>query len=197
MPRRIPTAAALFILLLATLLGGGCGATDGEESGSAPPNYERLLAGSPAPLAALHAEANELLPGGVDAYEERLAELRGYPVVANVWATWCHPCRLEFPVLQELSARFGKRVAFLGVNTEDDSDAAATYLEGAPVPYPSFSDPDSAIRERIGGGRGLPKTAYYDRAGELCFLKIGQYAADDELEADLRRFAVREECDSG
>jgi len=196
MPRRILTAVVPLILALAALAATGCGASEGGDGTSKPPDYERLLANSPAPLAALHAQENELLPGGIDAYEKRLADLRGYPVVTNIWASWCGPCRLEFPVLQKLAARYGKRVAFLGVNAEDDSDAAKTYLEGTPVPYPSYRDGDAAIRDSI-GGKGLPDTAYYDREGNLCFLKIGQYADTGELEADVRRFALEEQCESG
>lgn len=196
MPRRILTTLVPLILALAALSAAGCGSSEGGNGTSPPPDYKQLLAGSPAPLAALHKQENKLLPGGLDAYEERLAELRGYPVVANAWASWCGPCRIEFPVLQELSARYGKQVAFVGVNSEDDSDAAKTYLEGTPVPYPSYSDGDGAIRDSI-GGKGLPNTAFYDRAGDLCFLKIGQYTDTAELEADVRRFALKEECESG
>lgn len=196
MPKRIAIPIALLALALTALGAAGCGSSGEEGSGSKPPDYTRLLAGSPAPLAALHAQANELLPGGTEAYEARLADLRGFPVVTNVWASWCGPCRAEFPVLQKLSARYGKRVAFLGVNTEDDADAARTYLEETPVPYPSYSDGDTSIRDAI-GGRGVPDTAYYDREGNLCFLKIGQYADTADLEADVRRFALREECESG
>ncbi len=196
MPRRILTSVVPLILALAALTAAGCGSSEGGDSSSPPPDYATLLAGSPAPLAALHKQENELLPGGVDAYDKRLEELRGYPVVANVWASWCGPCRLEFPVLQKLAARYGKRVAFVGVNSEDDSDAAETYLEATPVPYPSYSDGDAAIRDSV-GGKGLPNTAFYDREGRLCFLKIGQYANTDELEADVLRFAVREECETG
>jgi cytochrome c biogenesis protein CcmG, thiol:disulfide interchange protein DsbE len=196
MTRRSTLQLALIALALAALAMAGCGTSTDDGSGSKPPDYKRLLAGSPAPLAALHEQADELLPGGNDAYEERLAALKGYPIVSNVWASWCNPCRVEFPVLQKLSARYGKRVAFLGVNSEDDADAAKTFLEGTPVPYPSYSDPDADIKDSI-GGRGLPTTAFYDAKGTLCYLKQGQYPDTKELEADVRRFAVREECESG
>ena len=52
------------------------------------PDYAKALAGSPPPLAALHRQANKLLPGGSAAYEDRIAALRGYPVVVNIWASW-------------------------------------------------------------------------------------------------------------
>ena len=168
----------------------GCGSSEGGGDGAAPPDYERALAGSPAPLAALHEQANELLPDGVDAYEQRVAALAGYPVVVNVWASWCGPCRFEFPVLQKLSARYGKRVAFLGVDSEDDADAAKTFLEEEPVPYPSYSDPGKEILDSLGGYGGLPDTAFYDREGELVYLKQGPYTEDSELEADVRRYAL-------
>jgi thiol-disulfide isomerase/thioredoxin len=196
MTRRPTLFIALIALVLAALTAAGCGSSGGDVSTSKPPDYERLLAGAPAPLAALHDQANQLLPGGTDAYDERIAALKGYPIVANVWASWCGPCRIEFPVLQKLSARYGKRVAFLGVNSLDSTDFAKEFLEGAPVPYPSYSDSDAEIRDSI-GGRGLPATAFYNADGTLCFLKQGQYPDVRELEADVRRFALREECESG
>jgi thiol-disulfide isomerase/thioredoxin len=148
------------------------------------------LAGAPAPLAALHAQANRLLPGGVEAYEERIARLRGYPVVVNVWASWCGPCRFEFPHLQRAAAEYGRRVAFLGVDSQDSDDAARTFLREEPVPYPSYTDPDKAIAASIGADLGLPDTAFYDRRGGLVHLKQGPYSEWAELRADLERYAL-------
>lgn len=182
---------ALTALVLALLLPSGCGSSDGEGAGGSHPDYGKALAGAPAPLAALHEQANELLPGGTDAYEKRVAKLRGYPIVVNVWASWCGPCRFEFPVLQKLSARYGKEVAFLGVNSEDSEDAAATFLREEPVPYPSYSDPDKDVAESIGVTFGFPDTAFYDRSGKLVYLKQGPYEENSELEADVRRYALQ------
>jgi cytochrome c biogenesis protein CcmG, thiol:disulfide interchange protein DsbE len=184
----------LSITLLATALlavsVGGCGSADEGDLGGKAPDYEKALAGAPAPLAALHRQANELLPGGTEAYEKRIASLRGYPVVVNVWASWCGPCRFEFPTLQKLSARYGKRVAFLGINSEDSDAAAATFLSEEPVPYPSYTDPDKDLADSIGASLGLPDTAFYDADGKLVYLKQGPYSEDSELEADVRRYAL-------
>jgi len=187
--RRTLPIAVLALASLALLL-PGCGSSAGGDYGGAHPDYKRALAGSPAPLAALHRQADELLPGGREAYEARIAALRGYPVVANVWASWCGPCRLEFPVLQQLSARYGKRVAFLGVNSQDSEDAAKTFLGEAPVPYPSYSDPDQDLVNSLGPFRGYPDTAFYDRAGNLVYLRQGPYTHDSELAADVRHYAL-------
>jgi thiol-disulfide isomerase/thioredoxin len=188
------TGRRLSITLLGLALiapaAAGCGSAGSGEGGGKVPDYERALAGAPAPLAALHAQANELLPGGVEAYEKRIGALKGYPVVVNVWASWCGPCRFEFPVLQKLSARYGKRVAFIGVDSQDSADAAKTFLREEPVPYPSYSDPDEEIADSLGATLGLPDTAFYDRSGELAYLKQGPYAEDAELEADVRRYAL-------
>jgi cytochrome c biogenesis protein CcmG/thiol:disulfide interchange protein DsbE len=182
--------AALVTLALATLLGAGCGASEGDLDGSHP-DYAKALAGSPPPLAALHKQGNELLGGGIDAYEKRIASLHGYPVVANIWASWCGPCRQEFPVLQKLAARYGKKVAFLGVNSEDSTDAAATFLGEVPVPYPSYTETGKDILYSVGGAGGFPDTAFYDRAGKLVSLHQGPYRDESELEADVRRYALK------
>lgn len=175
----------------------GCGSSADGESGGSPPDYESALAGAPAPLASLYAQESELLPGGIDAYEKRIASLRGYPIVVNVWASWCGPCRFEFPALQRLSARYGKKVAFIGVDAQDSDDAASTFLSEEPVPYPSYTDPNEEIKDSVGATLGLPDTAFYDRSGELCYLKQGPYSDDADLEADVREFALRGECETG
>ncbi len=182
---------AIFLAATLALVAGGCGSsTGGGDYGGKHPDYARALAGSPAPLAALHAEANRLLPGGTAAFEHRVAALQGYPVVVNVWASWCGACRFEFPTLQKLAARYGRRVAFLGVNSQDSDQYARTFLAEAPVPYPSYTDPGKGLIESLGGLGGLPDTAFYDRAGKLLYLKQGAYAHDSELEADVRRYAL-------
>jgi thiol-disulfide isomerase/thioredoxin len=186
----------LALALLAALSLAGCGSGAGGEYGGKHPDYAKALAGSPPPLAALHRQANQLLAGGADAYQQRIAALGGYPIVVNVWASWCGPCRFEFPTLQKLSAIYGKQVAFLGVDSQDSNDAAKTFLEEAPVPYPSYSD-GQEIADSIGAGKGLPHTAFYDREGNLCFQKFGVYSEEALLAADIQRFALREECESG
>jgi len=177
------------LLAVLSLLASGCGSS---APGGDPPDYEKALAGAPAPLTALYEQGNALLDGGRDAYEQRLERLRGYPVVVNLWASWCGPCRFEFPWFQEATARYGKRIAFLGIDKEDSDDAAETFLREEPLPYPSYTDPDEEIAESIDDGatRGLPTTAFYDRSGELAFLKLGPYDDAAELRADIERYAL-------
>jgi cytochrome c biogenesis protein CcmG/thiol:disulfide interchange protein DsbE len=190
MSTRFRPFLALAVLVLAAILGSGCGSSEGGDYGGSHPDYAKALAGSPPPLAALHKQANDLLPGGTDAYEARLARLHGYPVVVNLWASWCGPCREEFPLLQQLSARYGKKVAFLGVNSQDSDDAAATFLREAPLSYPSYTDPHKDIFAAVGASVGFPDTAFYDKTGELVYLKQGPYSHASELEADVRHYAL-------
>jgi cytochrome c biogenesis protein CcmG, thiol:disulfide interchange protein DsbE len=173
----------------------GCG-SQGAENGGKHPDYAKALAGAPAPLAALHRQANDLLPGGIDAYEKRIAALRGYPIVVNVWASWCGPCRFEFPTFQRLSARYGRRVAFIGVDSLDSEDAAATFLRDNPVPYPSYSDPDEEIANEL-ETIGYPATVFYDRDGELVYLDHKPYFEDAELRADIEQYALAGSGESG
>ncbi len=194
--------ARVLICISAGLLAltAGCGSSAvGGDYGGQHPDYGKALAGSPPTLAALHKQANELLPGGKEAVEQRLSDLHGYPVVVNFWASWCHPCREEFPSFQKLSAKYGKRVAFLGVNSEDADDAAETFLTEAPVSYPSYADPDKDVLDSLDALGGLPDTAYYDRSGERCFLHQGQYFNQGEIDADIRAYAIggAGECESG
>jgi cytochrome c biogenesis protein CcmG, thiol:disulfide interchange protein DsbE len=180
-------ATAVATLCLGWL--AACGGGDSEFA-SKPPDYETALAGAPKPLAALYAQPNELLGGGSEAFGRRIAKLRGYPVLVNQWASWCGPCRSEFPWLQRASARYGKRVAFLGVDSQDSDAAAKTFLSEAPVPYPSYRDPDKEIGKLLKASLGLPDTSYYDKRGNLVYTKQGPYTSQAELVADIQRYAL-------
>lgn len=188
--RRTRTLLAASVVLLAGLSLVACGDTatsDGDASTA--PDYARDLAGSPPPLALLHKQGDQLLDGGLDAFEARIAGLRGYPIVVNAWASWCGPCLIEFPHFQKVSAKLGKEVAFIGVDVQDSRDSASTFLRDHPVPYPSYNDPDKKIHSSL-RAIGFPATAFYDREGNLTYLKQGPYADAASLEADVRRFAI-------
>src|SRR4029077_20303305 len=86
-------------------------------SGLTPAKFRAGRGGPPPPLAALHAQASEVLPGGLPALRARLATLRGHPIVINKWASWCQPCRAEFGAFQRASVAQGRRVAFLGIDS--------------------------------------------------------------------------------
>jgi cytochrome c biogenesis protein CcmG/thiol:disulfide interchange protein DsbE len=142
-------------------------------------------------LRRLRADGNRLLDGGVEAFEERLAAQRGTPVVVNQWASWCPPCRAEFPIFQRLAEKYAGRVAFLGVDMQDDRGAAEAFLGELPTPYPHYFDEDASISRLFGGGRVSPTTGFYDARGKVVFSHLGAYVDDAQLEAEIRRYALR------
>jgi thiol-disulfide isomerase/thioredoxin len=184
---RLPIALLGLVSCLAL---AACGSDDGAgnpeseltpEQASAP-----LPEGSPPELVEIRDEANQLLDGGTDAFEARLEELRGTPVVVNKWASWCGPCRLEFPHFQEVAAERGGEIAFLGVDMDDSEPSAEEFLSRLPLPYPSYLDPGKDISALLGGSvNAIPATAFYDRDGELVHTKFGQYTSSADLEAEI------------
>jgi len=148
----------------------------------------KRLAGSPAPLAALHAQSAQLLDGGVPAFERRLAALKGTPVVVNKWASWCSPCRAEFPVFQRVATDRGREIAFLGVNAGDSTGPARQFLAQYPVPFPSYVDPDEKIARAIKAPANYPITVFVDARGKTAFIHQGGYSSERQLVADIDRY---------
>jgi thiol-disulfide isomerase/thioredoxin len=151
---------------------------------------QRALAGAPAPLADLHRQANLLLPGSKSDLAARLAALKGHPVVVNKWASWCGPCRYEFPSLQRNSVRFGKQVAFLGLDSGDNDGDARAFLKKFPLTYPSYVDRNTRIAQSLEIGKNYPTTMYYDAAGKLQYVHQGLYSTPEALAADIQRYAL-------
>lgn len=149
------------------------------------------LAGSPAVLASLHAQANQLLAGGPKAFAARLRRLRGYPIVINKWASWCGPCQTEFPAYQRASIADGREVAFIGIDGKDTDASAAAFLHRFPVSYPSYVDPREAIARSVQAAIYYPQTVYIDRAGAEVYDHAGPYETAAALEQDIRRYVLR------
>ncbi len=150
---------------------------------------QELLADSPPALAALHAQAGQLLPGGGVALRSRLSALHGYPIVINKWASWCAPCRDEFGVFERVSASFGRSVAFIGLDSADPGDARA-FLAAHPVSYPSYVDRDGTIGELLTLSSNFPVTVFYDRSGRQSFIHQGQFTTVTQLKDDVERYAL-------
>jgi cytochrome c biogenesis protein CcmG/thiol:disulfide interchange protein DsbE len=172
------------------------GLSQAGESGSEPTAPARFdlerartqLEGAPASLAGLHEQSNQLLDGGQRAFDDRLAELEGHPAVINKWASWCGPCRAEFPIFQQVATKRGKELAFLGVNSRDARAAAEGFLTERPLPYPSYEDEDEKIARELRAAQFFPMTVFVDRRGEIAFVKAGEYTSEAELEADIDRY---------
>jgi cytochrome c biogenesis protein CcmG/thiol:disulfide interchange protein DsbE len=147
-------------------------------------------AGAPPKLAKLNDQANRLLDGGLPAFQARLRELRGYPVVVNMWGSWCPPCRAEFPYLQKQALKHGAEVAFLGINSQDPESAAREFLEEYPVPFPSYKDPDLKLAAEIAGAVAFPITVFYDKRGRKAYVHQGGYATEAKLAEDIERYAL-------
>ncbi len=183
--RRLLALAALLGALSLTL--AACGGDSGGDA-KPPPDYAKDLRGAPPKLAALYTQGDVLLDGGTEAYDKQLAAVRGYPVVVNKWASWCGPCREEFPLFQQESARRGDEIAFLGWTATTPQAAAKTFLDERPLPYPSISDPGEDVAQESLPGR-LSPTAFYDSSGKLTHVNIGPYTPVADLDADVNRYA--------
>jgi cytochrome c biogenesis protein CcmG/thiol:disulfide interchange protein DsbE len=192
--KRIAIAVGALVLVAVLVIGisqagSGGGGGQGKSVGGTCGEVPAALAGSPAALASLHEQGCDLLGGGPAAYRQRLAALKGHPVVVNQWASWCGPCRAEFPHFQRLGRSLGKRVAFMGVDSMDNDGDATAFLKQYPVPYPSYKDGDGKVSQVFNGVGPLPKTVFYDAAGKLQYVHVGQYRDEASLRRDIRRYA--------
>jgi len=193
-PKRVLIAAggaSLLVLLVVGLvqLAG---------SSSAPTSPSKLtlaqmrarLSGSPAPLAALHAQAGDLLPGGLHALQSRLSALRGHAVVINKWASWCVPCRSELGAFQRASLAQGRQVAFIGIDSADTSRAdALAFMRAFPLSYPSYYDQSGEVGSTVTDSAFTPVTVFLDPSGRQ-YIHQGPYPDQAKLERDVRRYAL-------
>jgi len=186
---RLVLIAVLAAATLAACGGADTGGVTSTTSAASRKAAADRLATAPAALKANAADADTLAGEGVDALKARLAKLKGHPVVVNQWASWCGPCRAEFPLFADAVVEHADKVAFVGIDFNDDRDAAAEFLRELPPGFASISDPKGDASRSLGGGRVAPTTFFIGRDGKRRYAKLGGYADAAALEADIRRYA--------
>jgi thiol-disulfide isomerase/thioredoxin len=118
----------------------------------------------------LPAEATML---GLNGSTRRLADYRGQPLLINVWASWCGPCRGEMASLERLAWRdLGVRFAIIGISTDDDAVAAKAWLSRSNATISHFIDRGLVLENLLGADR-LPLTVLVDADGRVLAKVVG------------------------
>ena len=127
--------------------------------------------------------SGELITGGTLG----MADLKGKPVVMTFWASWCGPCKEELPVLAEFYERYKDQgLQVVGMNVDQDINAARRYLKENPLPFPVVLDGDKAIMNRF-DGKGVPTTFWIKGDGEIRQRSVGyEEAARPKVERWLQ-----------
>jgi thiol-disulfide isomerase/thioredoxin len=116
----------------------------------------------------------------------RLSELAG-PMVINLWASWCKPCREELPLLARADREYGDRVRILGIDVADAAPEAALRLAGTTgATFPHLADPDSEARAGL-RVVGLPQTIFVDARGRMVYTERTPFRSYADVTAAIRR----------
>lgn len=159
-----------------------------------------FLLGATAPAAAktpgeveVGSTLREATMQGLSGPSRKLSEFRGRPLIINVWASWCGPCRQEMGSLDRLSRiHGGKKFAVIGISTDDYPDAARGFLQKSPTTFSHFIDSRLVLENMLGANR-IPLTLLVDGEGRVLGKYYGakEWDSPEALEVIARNFRIR------
>ena len=116
---------------------------------------------------------------GISTPSRRMSDFRGKPLVINVWASWCGPCRQEMGSLERLSRRFGgKQLNVIGISTDDYRDRAQAFVKQFNITFSNFIDHELFLENMLGADH-LPLTLLVDAKGKV----LGKYYGAQEWDS--------------
>lgn len=122
----------------------------------------------------------------------KLAGLRGKVVMLNFWASWCGPCRQEFPILDEMYRKYQPMgFTLVGVNVESETKDAERFLAATPVSFPVAFDRENSVSGKYGVS-AMPTTLLVDRKGNVRWLHRSYKPGDENQYLDQVRRLLRE-----
>lgn len=108
---------------------------------------------------------------GLNGPNRALSSYRGRPLLINVWASWCPPCRAEMPSLERLAwSDFGQQMAVIGISTDDYVDRALAFLKRSNATLSHYIDRQLELEHMLGASH-LPLTVLADAQGRV-LLKV-------------------------
>lgn len=114
-----------------------------------------------------------------------LASLKGTPVVLNLWASWCGPCRDEAPILEQVWRRYkGRGALVLGLDLQDLTENALDFIRKYGLTYPSLRDGTDASKRDL-EATGVPETYIIDRKGRIALHITGQVTTTRQITVPL------------
>lgn len=129
---------------------------------------------------------------GLSGSSKKLSEFRGKPLIINVWASWCGPCRQEMGSLERLSSRYGGRqFTVIGISTDDYPDVAKAFLQKARTSFSHYIDKQLLLENMLGADR-LPLTLLVDAKGRVLGKYYGarEWDSPDALELIGKSFRI-------
>ena len=128
---------------------------------------------------------------GADGRDVALSDFAGRPLLVNIWATWCAPCKAEMPTLDALAALEEGRISVIAVSQDLEGRApvAAFFKDTAVKNLEPYTDADNALLAAFGNAIALPTTILYDSDGKEVWRIAGGVEWDDEEMAKLLREA--------
>ena len=130
---------------------------------------------------------------GLIGKDKKFSDFKGKPLLINVWASWCGPCRAEMGSLNRLARRYnGKQFNVIGISTDDDGDAAAAFIKKSKVSFDNYLD-SKVLLENMLGANTIPLTILVDANGRVIEKARGPYEWDspDVVEAIGEAFHIK------
>ena len=134
------------------------------------------------------AAAPEFTLPGLDGGTVSLGDYAGKPVMVNFWASWCNPCRKEFPLFEEAQAEYAKQgLEIIGVSYNDIASDSRAFVASEGAKWVFARDPDGKLADAY-GVRAIPQTFFIDGDGKIISRLFGITSAenlDDEIQKIL------------
>ena len=129
---------------------------------------------------------------GLSVPAKKLSAYKGKPLIINVWASWCGPCRQEMPSLMRLaSPKSGKQFNVIGISTDDYPEKAYSFVEQTGITFDNFIDRKLQLENMLGANK-LPLTVLVDKNGKVLSKHYGaqDWASDESIRLIKKSFKI-------
>ncbi|MDH5571657.1 MAG: TlpA family protein disulfide reductase [Gammaproteobacteria bacterium] len=120
---------------------------------------------------------------GFNGKTNKFSDFKGKPLIINVWASWCGPCRMEMGSLERLASKYKNEFTVIGISTDDDGRAAAHFIKQSKVTFKNFLD-SHVFLENMLGANTIPLTILVDAQGRVLEKARGAYEWDSPQTID-------------